>query len=200
MKSSEVIQTLKSAIKATREQGVDKVSLDDLDAYAAKLDELSQQTPENAAAGEAEMEKYRANLSAWISSREQEHEVNLEMLRSVITVGQSALRSALLINGGAAVALLAFIGQLWTGGEIDSALGEVADGLLQFVWGVLAAAGAAGATYFSQAGYAGEFGRVSQAVGRTGHVLAVAGVFLAYYLFAKGALITFEAVRGSVGA
>lgn len=200
MKSSEVIKTLKGAIQATREQGVNKVSLDDLEAYAEKLDQLSQETPENAAAGEAEMEKYRADLSAWISSRQQVHEVNLEMLRSVITVGQSALKSALLINGGAAVALLALIGKLWAGAEIESALGEVADGLLQFVWGVLSAAAAAGATYFSQAGYAGEFGRLSQAVGRTGHVLAVLGVFLSYYLFAQGALTTFEAVRGSVGA
>ena len=39
-------------------------------------------------------------------------ETSLEMFRSVITTGQSALKATMLLNGGAAVAMLAFVGKL----------------------------------------------------------------------------------------
>lgn len=197
MKASEVIQIFKGAIDATRKQGVEQVSIADLEAYAKKLEETASETPEDVAAGEARMEEYRANHSAWIAARQREHEHNLEMLRSVITVGQSALRSALLINGGAAVALLAFVGKLWSSGAVDPALGGISAGLIQYVWGVLSAAVAAGATYFSQAGYAGEFGRASRKVGMGGHLIAVAGVILAYILFGVASWTTYEAIQAT---
>ena len=141
------------------------------------------------------MEKYRADLNAWITARQHQYEHNLEMLRSVLTIGQSALKSALLINGGAAVAVLAFLGRLFTGESVSISIGSLSLALLQFVWGVLAAAIAAGATYFSQAGYAGEFGSWSQRVGLGGHMVAVSGVFAAYVFFAVGAWQAYSAMN-----
>ena len=81
------------------------------------------------------------------------------------------------------MALLAFLGRLFTSESMPISIGCLSLALLQFVWGVLAAAIAAGATYFSQAGYAGEFGPWSQRIGFGGHMVAVMGVFAAYVFF-----------------
>ena len=190
------IQVFKGAIDATRKRGVEQVSVNELEAYAEKLEKIASETPEDISAGDAKMEEYRRNHTAFVAARQQEHENNLEMLRSVITVGQLAIKSALLINGGAAVALLAFVGKLWSSGAVDPVLDGVASGLIQYVWGVLFAAVAAGATYFSQAGYAGEFGNVSHNVGVGGHYVAVLGVLVAYVLFAMASWTTYQAIQG----
>ena len=196
MKSTEVIDTLRGAIASTKETGVKQVSIADLEAFAARLAETVARTPPDVAAGEAAMEAYRAELSAWVSSRQQNHEHNLEMLRATITTGQSALKSALLINGGAAVALLAFIGSVWSSNKTVEALPEITSALLLYVFGVLAAAVAAGATYFSQAGYGNEFGKASKYVGRIGHVLAVLGVLASYVLFGRASWLAFVGLGG----
>lgn len=196
MKASEVVDILKSSVAASKESGVENISLCDLDAYAEKLAETVTQTPEDVAAGEAAMERYRADLNELISTRQQQHEHNLEMLRAVITVGQSALKSALLINGGAAVALLALVGKIWSSNGLKPAMGALATAVLFYVFGVLSAAVAAGATYISQAGYADEFGSLSYAIGRVGHVFAVLGVVGAYVLFGSGSWLAFSAIAG----
>ena len=70
------------------------------------------------------------------------------MLKSVLESGQNALRSSFLLNGGAAVTMLAFIGKL-----SDSHQDKIQDfsvSLSIFVTGVLAITIAYGATYLSQ--------------------------------------------------
>ncbi len=194
MKSTEVVEVLRGAVANTKEAGVKQVSIADLEAFSARLAETVARTPADAAAGDAAMEAYRAELSAWVSSRQQDHEHNLEMLRATITTGQSALKSALLINGGAAVALLAFIGSAgsaWSSNKIAEALPDISAALLLYVFGVLAAAVAAGATYLSQAGYGNEFGKASRCVGYIGHVLAVVGVLASYILFGRASWLAY---------
>lgn len=195
MKSSEVVQIFKSAIESTKQNGIEKVSIEDLKAYAALLEEAVNESPEDVDAGEANMERYRADLSASITARQHQYEHNLEMLRSVITVGQSALKSALLINGGAAVAILAFLGRLFSSESASLSIGGLSLALLQFVWGVLAAAIAAGATYFSQAGYGDGFGSWSPKVGIGGHIVAILGVLAAYGFFGVGAWQAYSAIN-----
>jgi hypothetical protein len=191
MKSTEVVEVLRGAVANTKEAGVKQVSIADLEVFSARLAETVARTPADAAAGDAAMEAYRAELSAWVSSRQQDHEHNLEMLRATITTGQSALRSALLINGGAAAALLAFIGSAWSSNRIAEALPDISAALLLYVFGVLAAAVAAGATYLSQAGYGNEFGKASRCVGYIGHVLAVVGVLASYILFGRASWLAY---------
>jgi len=100
----------------------------------------------------------------------------------------------LLINGGAAVAVLAFVGGLWPQSSASPAIGSLALALLYYVFGVLTAAVASGATYFSQDGYGQEFGRASDIVGRVGHILAVLGVLIAYGLFGYASWSAFLAI------
>lgn len=196
MKTNEVFEIIKNTIGTTREGGATQVSLDDLQAFVQELEKTASLTPADVSAGEAAMEAYKVDLSAWVSSRQQDHETDLEMLRSVITTGQSALKSSLLINGGASVAILGFIGSVWSDSKTTSMLPSLSISLLLFVWGVLSAAIAAGATYVSQAGYGREFGSKSQAIGRFCHVVAVLGVVGAYAFFGLGAWRAYVAFSG----
>ena len=196
MKTAEVIEMFRSAIANTRQSGAMQVTLDDLEAYANRLEETAKKTPNDVAAGEAVMERYKADLSAWINARQQHHEYNLEMLRATLATGQSALKSALLINGGAAAAVLAFIGGIWSLEKSQTTIHAISGALFLYVMGVLSAALAAGATYFAQAGYGGEFGKASQKAGRIGHVLAVLCIVASYVFFARASWLAFTGVNG----
>lgn len=68
---------------------------------------------------------------------------------SVIKSGDLALRSCLLINGGAAIAILAFMGNVVTRDPAShKLLADISCGLIDFALGVVAAVVAMGLTYF----------------------------------------------------
>ena len=196
MKASEVLEILKEAAGAVRKAGASQVPVENLERFTAELERTASASPEGVSAGDASMEEYKAKLAALGNSLQQQHESNLEMFRTVITTGQSALKSALLINGGAAIALLAFVGHVWGNANAAHYLPSLIHGLLLFVWGVLSAACAAGATYLSQAGYGGAFGAWSTKVAYTAHGLAIVCVVGAYVLFGLAAWQTFAVVSG----
>jgi hypothetical protein len=196
MKTNDVFDILKDAIGTAREANVTHVAIEDLERLTAEIESQAQESPEGVSASEASMEHYKAKLAALGRSLQQEHEMELEMLRSVITTGQNALKAVLLINGGAAVALLAFVGSLWNNPNAEPLRPELAYGLSLFVWGVLAAACASGASYLSQAGFGGEFGSRSHSIGEVARWLSVAFVVGSYALFGWGAWNTYVAVSG----
>lgn len=196
MKTAEVIDMFRSAIANTRQAGATQVTLDDLDAYANRLEDAARMSPNDVAAGEAAMETYKADLAEWIGARQRYHEHNLEMMRATISTGQSALKNALLINGGAAAAaVLAFIGGIWSVEKSQAVIGAIAAALYCYVMGVLSAAIASGATYWAQAGYGGEFGKASRTIARIGHVIAVLGVLASYGLFGRASWLAFTGVN-----
>lgn len=76
------------------------------------------------------------NMEPFITAKTKAHaDHNLELLKSVVTAGEAVLKTLLLINGGAAVAVLAFLGNVLSK---DPATGvalsvpKVATGLLRF--------------------------------------------------------------------
>jgi len=69
---------------------------------------------------------------------------------AVITFAVHALKTAILINGGAAIAILALVGKIWADKNIVSYL---AASLLLFTIGVLAAAIGTGVSYLAQSGF-----------------------------------------------
>lgn len=102
---------------------------------------------------EIDLEKYKSDLELWVAQSTHAHESQLEMFRSTITAGQNAIRSSFLLNGGSALALLAFISHL-TENQPDK-VAVFADSLIPFVVGVLAITVTSGFTYLSQWFYAG---------------------------------------------
>ncbi|MCP1418478.1 hypothetical protein J3D47_002721 [Pseudomonas laurylsulfativorans] len=102
--------------------------------------------------GPDQIEQLKAKLQIMVETEKSHHASDLEMFRTVIQSGQNAVKTALLMNGGASVALLAFIGKLT---EVQQARIPVfAEPLTFFVLGVLAIVITAGSTYLSQWFYA----------------------------------------------
>jgi len=138
------VEKLREHIKKEKNNGNDSIRCDELINY---LDDKIE--PHIQSVNGADLEKYKAELQVWV-----ENSSNAEMFRSVLTAGQNAIRSAFLLNGGAAIAMLAFIAKL-TDTQKEK-VSEFAGGLAIFVTGVLIVAITSGLTYLSQWFYAGD--------------------------------------------
>lgn len=188
MDSRELLQVIRGDIKNVKEKGVSTIPLDLLLEYVDALEKESGESRQKLLP--EELEEYKARLQDWQLEK-------AELFKSVILTGQNALKSAVLINGGAAVALLAFIGHVWKAADGDSALLKLlAAPLVSFVAGVLLAAVAAGTTYLSQLCYASH-AESRGGVFKTGvalHVATVLFVFAAYAAFAYATCLVYGAL------
>lgn len=116
-----------------------------------------------------------------------------------VDLSLAAFKGSLLINGGAAIAVLGFAASVITGNEGFSLLvGGISQALMYFAWGVATSVAAIGMAYFSvyffSAAFADhyEFHR-SLIFGRTTHVLALALLVASIGLFVVGTLEVKEA-------
>lgn len=104
-----------------------------------------------------ELEKFRSDLAGSQAYQEHVRTWSLEGFKQVIALGQSTLKSMMLINGGAAVALLAFLGNLLSKENTPAKnIIPFAGSMRMFVLGVFLAAVAYATTYFSQLHYSGD--------------------------------------------
>ncbi|MBB4126524.1 uncharacterized membrane protein YidH (DUF202 family) [Xanthomonas translucens] len=102
------------------------------------------------------LEKFRADLQGSLAYQEHRNSWSLEGFKQIIALGQSTLKSIMLINGGASVALLAFLGNIVNSPASKTPILPFANSLGAFVIGVFLAALAYALTYFSQLFYDGE--------------------------------------------
>jgi hypothetical protein len=119
----------------------------------------------------AELEHYKAQLAAWVEKQKEFSNFNLEGFKSVILARQNALRLAILLNGGAAVAMLAYIGKLSV--KASASVSQFAFPLFLFVLGALTVAVGAGVTYLSQWFYFSGGGNWQWRVGVALNILAI---------------------------
>ena len=146
MEGKEVIKNIGIAVGQVQTSGQEFVNILSLYSY---LDELEKDVPTSLQNAESQ---HQSNLE-WYKAVQQS---NLEMFRSVITTGQTALRTSLLINGGATIAVLTFLGNIRTlrGVGMHYPLEEpLVNSLVLFGLGVLLGAVATGTTYLSQSTY-----------------------------------------------
>lgn len=113
---------------------------------------------------------------------------DMEMFKSVISAGQAALKSAILINGGAAIALLAFIGSVFTTTENRDVISMLALAMYCFVGGVLSGAVASGVVYLTQFAYA----RKKHLLGHILNGCSWSLVISCYILFVIGSILAFK--------
>jgi hypothetical protein len=177
MDHEEVINTIRSAVLKVREDGNESVSVGGLLGY---LSELSGEVAKKNGFDEAAFHHdHERNLAHYEAQQQQ----SLELWRAVITFAQSSLKSALIINGGGAVALLAFIGNIWAKGIAPEAVAPITLSIAYFGFGVLAAALGSATTYVTQYSYAANWQRNAVVF----HVATVAIVFISFILFGFGA-------------
>ncbi len=121
----------------------------------------------------------------------------IEMFRTVIDAGSSALRAAMIMNGGAAIALLSFLSTSLVHAENFSTglVGGVAQALLIFLVGIFLAGSASGTRYLAQYAYYHSFQK--PIVLRTGHFLNFITITLSvisFFSFISGGLLAYYAI------
>lgn len=187
MSVKEFAAQMKSAIENIKSQGVSSINCDNIIAY---LDEVQKSVGSEPIF--VEIEKYKADLQNWVDANKYHHEQRLEMFRSVINAGQGAIKSSFLLNGGAAVALLAFIAHL---AEFDpQKVGEFSFCLIPFTLGVLAIAITSGFTYLSQWLYASPHS-LARKVGFFFNIACILLGLASYGFFAWGVCNTYWAFQ-----
>jgi hypothetical protein len=182
MSTRQFASQLRALIEDVKAKGTAAIYCDNLIAYLREVENSPEPelTP-------LEIEKYKADLQNWIEENKSDQEVHLELFRSVIAAGQSAIKSSFLLNGGAAVALLAFIGHL---AQLNpSAVARFGECMLPFTYGVLAIAVTAGLTYLSQWLYASPQANAVKA-GFCVNLACIALGIGSYAFFVRGLLAT----------
>ena len=175
---------MKALIEDIKSKGTAAIYCDNLIAYLHEVENSPEAEPTA-----IEIEHHKAELQRSIEANKHVHEAQLEMFRSVITAGQNAIKSSFLLNGGASIALLAFIGHL---AEFKpEKITDFASCMLPFAFGVLAIAMTSGFTYLSQWFYASS-NPISRKFGFGVNVLCITLGIGSYFLFVWGLLSTYH--------
>ncbi len=138
----------------------------------------------------AEKEDSNITIDFRLAHYQAEIQSNTQMFASVLDYGKHALNSAMIINAGAAVALLSLIGNI-IGGD-PSAGSSYSTAVLWFVFGVLSAAIATGGAYCTQYFYTQA---PEKPTGKRFHVTTVIFAIGSYGLFIAGALSSYFTLR-----
>jgi len=198
MDARAIIKLTRDAVENAEARGITGISPESLKSLLANLESAvtssSGADPQVAAAS---LEQYRTQLILFVDQQRHVQAWQLENFRSVVTLGQAALKSIILINGGAAVALLAFLGHLVADGPLTNAPAPIVESLYRFVLGVLLASLASGTTYASQYCYAYTGSIWYQRAAIALHIGTVILVASSYGLFFAGA---YHAYCGFIGA
>lgn len=167
-------------IEAVKAQGTAAIFVDDLITYLSSVEN----SPEPSAA-----EIGQSTFDPQAEAYRHESAARIEGFKSVILAGQNAIRTMVLVNGGASIALLAFLGQILT--RAPDAAPAFAECLLFFVFGTLLAGLVSGFTYLSQWFYNGGPGW-SQHLGTAANVIAMLFGVASYIAFGFGAWRTYS--------
>ena len=151
-----LINDLRQAIKHVKHTGQDIIPINRLNAYLDEIEKISKSSQNN-----SEQEEIRIDKEIQQSQKKFENDMeiykirsaeSLAMFQSAIDAGVNALKSSIIINGGAAVALLAFIGGIIKQPSNTSAvsLSCIGYALLIFMIGAGLAGSATGGRYICQ--------------------------------------------------
>lgn len=146
-------------------------------AFLQYLDRMQRDTPEVAEAIKLQHESNLAKSKAV-------NDFRLAMFDSVISSGKTALTSCILINGGAAVSMLTFVGNLSTKLPNTPIPRGLVCALIFFSIGVLSGGLATAFTYVTQYCYE----RIWNSAGVTFHIITLVLGFGAYVLFFCGVI------------
>lgn len=135
---------------------------------------------------EIEVEKEKAFLQNWIESNKHRFETEREMFRSVISSGQNALKTGFLLNGGASVAMLAYIGQ-----HGEGYVKEFSQSLIYFVWGTVCITLSSGMVYICQRVFSDEELSKKKWVSALDVSTILMG-FSAFFFFIRGMYIAYD--------
>lgn len=184
MNARETINIIREAAEYAKNHGLEIVRINDLGKLLNDIEKviISKETQISATPpAEIALAQFKAL-----------HESSLvqykELFRSTIQAGQAALKSAILINGGGAFALLAFIGHIWNAHPSGGIVYGLSCSLLGFAVGVLAAAAASGTTYLAQFSWGGGWKKTGTLI----NIISILLVLASLILFTFGCYTAFK--------
>ena len=190
MQAVDAVNIIRKAVQEVKDRGQHVVSVDALLSYLQKVaKQFEDADKEPQPSLEVDLAVFRAQHERDLAQFHAQQVCDLEMFRSVIGYGREALGRALLINGAAAAALLAFIGNIWTKTITPPSVTAITASILWFSFGVLVAALATGSSYCTQYFYS----HSSPRRGRFFQVLCVLLVLSSYAVFLVGAIESYSA-------
>jgi len=189
MKAQTLIRDMEADIQAFEEKGITEIKLKNFKAYLEEIKEIAKEQEEkDALQTQRDLAFYAAKNTAKIAYYNARMKRISDGFHAVITIGQGALKSGALINGGACVALLAFIGNILT--KDASMISGLSTALLIFGGGVLFAAISSGTTYLAQESYE----RKKRKKAFFFQYLTIAFVSLSYLAFLLGGLQSWRTI------
>lgn len=190
MKTQEVLNLLDKNLDDAAAKGARAVNVDALKQLVSGLRKIVDANTTQIAA--EEQKRMQMSFENWLENNKQQHEWKLEGFRSVIESGQSALKSCILINGGASVALLAFAGHLVEQKEPAIPVRSIALAMSAFVGGVFAGGLASGLTYLSQWFFADDWEKTGFAL----NISAIVAGLASLGCFCWGGYLAYSAIVG----
>lgn len=184
MEYPELLNALKADLNKILASGQSTVQIEALQKYI-ETGLSSKQTDNDLERQKLEQQRSLAHMDV-----RTKHEI--EMFKSVIDAGREALNALILINGGAVVALLGFLGAAITKGFSPSLGLQLTPSILFFGTGVLAGSISFGLRYVTQYCYAYDWFKTGHGLNIsanlaaiTGYILFGGGIFTAYYAFVE---------------
>jgi len=144
MAGNELLHIIKDDFDALKKEGQNEINIDALINYLNTLDTQKERDKD------VELEHLRTINQSNLNLQQHNLEAYLETFKATLTAGSNVVKMLMLVNGGAAIALLAFIGNIWTKDNISDYVPFLSVSLKYFCFGVAASLGCAGFTYFCQ--------------------------------------------------
>jgi len=190
MNTQTLIREMEADIQAAENKGITEIQLKNFKAYLEEIKEIvKEQKEKDALQTQRDLAFYAAKNTTRIEYYKARIKRISDGFHAVITIGQGALKSGALINGGACVAILAFIGNILT--KDTSMISGLSTALLIFGFGVFLAAAASGSTYLAQVNY--ETKKIKKAVCINKVTIAI--VILSYLSFLGGGLQSWRTIH-----
>ncbi|HHL8239473.1 TPA: hypothetical protein ACQ84Q_002498 [Klebsiella pneumoniae] len=152
MTSSELLELFKKDVSDVKQQGSETIPVDNLLHYLTEID-VTEQPEANALT----LEGIKHQNSTQLEIMKIENSFQIESFKAAISIGANACRTFLIMNGGAAIALLAFLGNIWNKNSSAEAASAIASALYLFCGGVVLAGLCSGLSYFSQCCFASSY-------------------------------------------
>ena len=133
MEANKLLEGIIVDVEATKSAEANSINTDDLLNYLRSID-----TDSFEPRPEIELEGIKHTNQVNLELLKIQNAFQIEVFKSVITVGANACRAFMIMNGGAAIALLAFLGNIWNKSSTPDASKAIAISLAIFCVGVLA--------------------------------------------------------------
>lgn len=177
MSIKQFAKDLKSTVEQIKTDGNETIKCDNLIQYLEDI------------ASSPQPDEYERHNEELRRIEDFTQEANIEMFKSVIAAGQNAIKTSLILNGGAAIAMLAFIGHLVDQQSLRVAL--FAPTILPFALGAFLGGVTSGSTYLGQWLYSKE---ATRKYGLAMNIFCIASGAAAYLSFLWGLLRAYRAL------